>query len=343
MDGDDIEEFDDHVIAHEWGHYFEDQFSRADNIGGRHGANDRLDPRVAFGEGWGTALSGMALNDPIYCDVFWSGGNLRGFDIRIEDEATGSFAGWYNENSIIKVLYDLWDDDVDGADTSSIGFGPIFDALTGPQRTTSAFTTIFSFGEALKNAGTGQNPFIDAVLASENITGAGIDRWGSTEANHPGAFNDSDPVYTPIDPNGTTVNVCSNSEFDRLGPNAVGNKLNVHRFLRLNIATAQRYTFDIQADAATLALLPVDDPADEQDQADPDMFYFLNGQIQNLVVSGAPEGLSGVANSENFTSFNPIPVGEYVIDFHDWRFEDPDTALTYPPRTCFDFSVTPAP
>jgi hypothetical protein len=73
------------------------------------------------------------------------------------------------------------------------------------------------------------------------------------------------------------------------------------------------------------------------------MFYFLNGQIQNLVIGGDAEGTSGDANVENFTSFNPLPVGEYVIDFNDWRFVDIETAATYPPRTCFDFTVSPAP
>jgi hypothetical protein len=341
-DGDDIEEFDDHVIAHEWGHYFEDNFSRSDSIGGRHGLNDRLDPRVAFGEGFATALSGMALDNPVYCDVFWSQGNLRGFDILIETEATGSFAGWYNESSVMKILYDLWDTNIDGNDSSSIGFGPIFDVFTGPQSTTSAFTSIFSFAEAIRAAGTGQNPFIDGLLTSENITAAGVDRWGTTEANNPGS-GDALPVYTTIVPNGTMVKVCSNSEFDSIGLNATGNKLNEHRFLRMNITTQQRYTFDIRADAATLALLPADDPNDDRDQADPDMFYFRNGQIQNLVIGGDAEGTSGDANVENFTSFNPIPVGEYVIDFNDWRFEDTETAATYPPRTCFDFTVSPAP
>jgi hypothetical protein len=49
----DTDEYDDHVIIHEWGHYFEDKFSRADSIGGPHGDGNRLDIRVAFGEGWG--------------------------------------------------------------------------------------------------------------------------------------------------------------------------------------------------------------------------------------------------------------------------------------------------
>jgi hypothetical protein len=341
-DGDQIDEFDDHVIVHEWGHYFEDTFSRSDSIGGSHGFNDRLDPRLAFGEGFATALSGMALDNPLYCDTFWSQGNLRGFSIQLESEPTLSFAGWYNEESITKVLYDLWDTNIDGNDSSSIGFGAIFDVMVGEQSTTSAFTTIFSFAEAIKAAGTGQNPFIDAVLASENIAAAGIDRWGSTETNNAGS-GDSLPVYTTIVPNGTPINICSNSEFDEVGPQATGNKLNEHVFLRMNVAARQRYTFNISADAATVALLPADDPNDDRDQADPDMFYYLNGQIQNLVINGGTEGTSGDANIENFTSFNPLDVGEYVIDFNDWRFVDTETAPAYPPRTCFDFTVTPAP
>ena len=293
----------------------------------------------------------MALNNPTYCDTFWFDGTLRGFDIRIENEATGFAAGWYNESSVMKILYDLWDTNIDGNDTSSLGFGPIYDVFTGPQAGTSAFTSIFSFIEALKLAGTGQNPWIDTLLADERIVAAGIDRWGSTETNHPGS-GDSNQIYTTIVPNGIPINVCNNSEFDSIGPNAAGNRINEHRFLRMNITTAQRYTFNIQADAATLALLPPDDPADDRDQSDPDMFFFLNGQIQNRVIGGDAEGTSGDANVENFTSAVVLSPGEYVIDFNDWRFEDTETDTGtpgdpndpgYPPRTCFDFTVTPAP
>ena len=28
----DADEFDDHIIVHEWGHYFEDNFSRSDSV-----------------------------------------------------------------------------------------------------------------------------------------------------------------------------------------------------------------------------------------------------------------------------------------------------------------------
>lgn len=248
----------------------------------------------------------------------------------------------------MKILYDLWDDNIDGNDTASIGFGPIFDVFVGPQASSSAFTTIFSFAEALKAAGTGQNPFIDSLLNDEDIAANGIDRWGSTETNNPGS-GDALPVYQSITPNGIPIKVCSNAEFDSIGADATGNKLNEHRFLRMNITTAQRYTFDIQADAATIASLPADEPTTPElrNQTDPDMYYFRNGQIRNVCLDGAAcqdvEGTSPDANAENFTTFNPLPVGEYVIDFADWRYEDTEAYPNYPSRTCFDFTVSPAP
>ncbi len=347
LDADDTDEFDDHVIVHEWGHYFEDTFSRSDSIGGSHAINDRLDPRLSFGEGFATALSGMALNDPIYCDTFRFNGEQRGFQLRIEDEATGNFAGWYNEASMWKVIYDLWDTDDDGADTGSIGFAPIFNVLTGSQATTDATTTIFSFIEGLNAAGTGQQALIDSILASESVTAAGIDRFGSNELNDataslPGA-TDVLPIYAPIAPDSNPINICSNSQFDNIGANADGNKLGERRLLTLNIVTASRYTFNMQADAATIASLPPDDPNSDIDQSDPDLFYYRSGAIQNLIVGGNAEGFSGDANVENFTSANVIPAGLYIIDLVDFRYQDTDTDANYPPRTCFDISVTPAP
>ena len=70
----DTDEFDQHVIAHEFGHYIEYNFSRADNIGGSHGLGDKLDIRVAFGEGFGYAFGAIVLNDPVARDTFVNNG-----------------------------------------------------------------------------------------------------------------------------------------------------------------------------------------------------------------------------------------------------------------------------
>ncbi|NPA61689.1 MAG: hypothetical protein GXO06_05345, partial [Epsilonproteobacteria bacterium] len=99
----DTDEFDDHIIIHEWAHYFEDQFSRADNIGGSHSLGDALDIRVAFGEGWGNAFSGIATDNPIYFDT--SGyRQSTGWYMDLESGEPES-AGWYSEGSVQRILY----------------------------------------------------------------------------------------------------------------------------------------------------------------------------------------------------------------------------------------------
>ena len=120
--GNDTDEYDAHVVSHEFGHYFEDQFSRSDSIGGSHSLNARLDMRVAFGEGWGNALSGV-VSGRVYRDTFGSAqSNSFGFDLE-----SNSFTrpGWFSEGSVQSILYDIMDSANDGADTVSAGIGPV--------------------------------------------------------------------------------------------------------------------------------------------------------------------------------------------------------------------------
>ena len=332
----DTEEFDDQVIVHEWGHYFEDTMSRSDSIGGAHAIGDRLDMRVAFGEGFATAYSGMALESAQYCDTLGPS-QAHGFGIDIENQAAGT-AGWYNEISIMKLIYDLWDTAIDGADTGSLGFGPIYNVMTGAQAVTPAFTSIFSFAEALKAENPAHEPFIDALLQSVDIVGPGLNAYGDGETNDGQAgVLDVLPVYTTVVPDGSTLNICSNSQFD---PNTEGNKLSVHRFLRMSIDTAAPYTFSI----ITETEIPwPDDPDDDRDQSDPDILILRNGVVQNQVVNGALQGLSGDANQEIFTTPDALPVGDYVMTLVEFRYQDEDSPQDFPQRICFDVTVTQAP
>lgn len=332
----DPDEFDDHVVAHEWGHYYEDTFSRSDSIGGDHSLGDALDMRVAFGEGWATALSGMALDNPIYCDTTLN----SGFAINIEGGAAGT-PGWFNEISVMKVIYDLWDENIDGADTGSIGFEPIHAVMTERQAATPAFTSIFSFADALRVQDPAGATLLDALLAAEQISGS--DPFGGGEANHGGAVAPQDvlPVYTEVAPDGVTREICSNSEFD-VGPggDATGNKLGEHRFLRMTITRAARYHFEIITNNTDL---PPDDPTNDSDQSDPDILIQLNGVTQNAPVPGGnPQGLSPDANREVFTTSNVLQPGEYVLALTEFRYDDPETPPEYPPRTCFDVTITEA-
>ena len=73
----DTDEFDHHIVVHEWGHFFSDQMSRDFSVGGQHSLTDLLDPRVAFSEGWANALSGLVLGNDRYIDTYGTGTVLR--------------------------------------------------------------------------------------------------------------------------------------------------------------------------------------------------------------------------------------------------------------------------
>ncbi len=331
----DTEEFDDHVSVHEWGHYFEDVFSRSDSIGGPHSGGQSIDARLAFGEGWATALAAMALNEPQYCDT-GAAGTSSGFGIDTENFDFGP-QGWFNEMSVATFLYDLWDTAVDGTDTSSIGFGPIFATMTGPQSSTNAFTTLFSFATELRPMlNTAQRTFVDSQLARENIDTTGLDIWGSSQDNiltSPNQARDVLPLYTTLPTDGTVINICANSDYDSRRD---GNKLAEYRYLRFTTTSTASYTVTI---TTTTPTPPTNDPPPTppdviRDQSDPDMFIFRRGQI--VAIGNGPD-----ANSEVFTT-QVLPADTYVADLQEWRYEDEGGASSdFPEQICFDVSMSP--
>ena len=338
-EGDDTEEFDDHVITHEWSHYFEDTFSRSDSIGGPHFiGSDSLDMRVSFGEGFANAMSAMTLDNPIYCDTGWFGTQQSGFGVNMEDQNT-NFPGWYDEVSVFEIIYDLWDTANEGGasgDTGSIGFGPIYNVMTGPQSTTPAFTSIFSFITYLKQQGTGQNAFIDALLSAQLIDGATVDIYGTNETNDRGGADDVLPVFTDI-ALGQTVNVCVNSQFD---DDRDGNKLSERRYLRFNANASRSYSMQMSATEADGA--PPSQPSngyscsadpndpENHDHSDPDFFVWQSGNFRAWAADCDP-------NVE--TESVILQTGTTVIDIQDWRHEDGDARADYPERVCFDFTI----
>jgi len=327
----DTEEFDQHVVTHEWGHYFEDSFSRSDSIGGAHALGDSLDARVAFGEGWATALAAMALAEPQYCDT-GPAGSGSGFGINAESSNFG-IQGWFNEVSVVTLLWDLFDDNNEGNDAGSLGFGPIYDTMIGPQANTAAFTSVLSFAAELRTMlNPGDQAFLDAQLARESITPSVIDIWGDTETNDAGSGRDVLPLYTDLVGDGSVLNICVNSDFDR--PDRTGNKLAEHRFLRLTVPATD--TYDVLVETTTPT--PPTADATDRDQSDPDVYIYGNGQFVGF-------GNSPDENVESFTTQLPLQTGRtYVVDIEDWRFSDVDGAPdSYPTQICFDVSFTQTP
>lgn len=143
----DTDEFDDHVVAHELGHYIENTIFRSDSIGGAHGGGDSLDPRVAFGEGYGNAVSAMTFNDPIYVDTSGTG-QASGFSINVSNPPTGDDRGVYSETFVQHFLWKLYDER--NGTPNSGSFDRIYNVLRNFQRLGPALTTILTFASHYK-------------------------------------------------------------------------------------------------------------------------------------------------------------------------------------------------
>ncbi len=189
--GSDTDEFDSHVIVHEWGHYFEANMARSDSPGGPHGRGDVLDPRIAFGEAWGTAVAAMVLPETMYTDSVWSGATLYawGYDAETVPNPTDDpTPNAFSENAVLRAIYDLYDATSDGAfDQVGVGLGVVYDVLNGPQRQTDALTTLASFVTALKAQPGANVAGINAVLAQYNV-GPVTSDFGVGDGNLEGMF-----------------------------------------------------------------------------------------------------------------------------------------------------------
>jgi len=292
----DTDEYDGHIIVHEWGHYFEDQLARSDSIGGSHTGSDRLDMRVAFGEGFGNAWSGMITDDSFYRDTSGNA-QMRGFSINVENN-TVTNPGWYSEASVQSILYDIYDTRADGSDALSLGIKPIYDVLVGPQKTTDAFTSIFSFATYLKDANPAAVANIDSILTSQSITVNDI--WGTGETNNAGASPSTNvlPVYTELTVGGPAKQVCSIDDYDTGGFTAdSGNKLSNIRFVRFTIANAGNYSFLVSAGATQ----------------DPDMEIYSKG-VSQAFAAGGGDGEPGTAANSTFA----LDAGTYAAEAYEF-------------------------
>lgn len=302
----DTDEYDRHVMAHEYGHYFEDQLSRTDNIGGPHSISERLDPRVAMSEGWGNAFSGIVEGDPIYRD---SGGAMQasGFSFSVESTSAGT-PGWFSESSVQSIIYDLFDSSDDGADTISAGFAPLLTSLTAPAYISdTAPVTVFSFLNSFRATSSVSDGDIDALVNAQGINGAGS--FGVGETND-GGITPVLPVFKTLTVGGAPVMVCS---FDDAG---TSNKLGNYDFIRLSIATTGTYTLTMTRSSGPVG-------------RDPDFFVSQAGNLIDIADSTA-------VDTETLTP--TLPADDYWIDAFDY-FNIDDTAGT-PGDVCYSFSAT---
>ncbi|MDJ0699725.1 MAG: hypothetical protein QNJ07_07690 [Woeseiaceae bacterium] len=339
----DTEEFDAHITAHESIHFVDWALGRADSPGGRHVLGDRLDARLAWGEGWPTAYAAMALDDPNYCDT-GSVTVANGFGIFAEDDTNYGTLGWFNEVSVIKAVYDMWDTNNDGTDTGSIPWQKIHDAVFVDGLDTPAYMTIFAFATLLDASLTsGEQTVMRNALAGENIGTSNLDVWG-TNAGNPLGGRDVLPLYTDLTPGAGPLNICVNDDFD---PHRDGNKLAEYRYVRLNVTQNRPHTITVTTTSVEPGGAPSqpdpsydcvaafnNDPDDPlvHTYSDPDFILSREGAYLGF-------GLSCTPNQETVTTGTLTP-GTYLIDPNEYRFADEDTIAGYPNRVCFDITVT---
>lgn len=314
----DTDEFDQSVIAHEFGHYIEDQFSRTDSIGGEHsGSLSLLDLRVAFGEGWGNAFSGMVLGDPVYRDSFSGVDASFHIDLETDDPLN---EGWFSEASVGEILWDVFDSANESGDAVALGFAPIYAVLTGEQIVTEALTSIFPFARALRgHADAPTQAAIDDLLEGEKVS-PGDNDFGTGEVND-GGDPQILPIYQEIVLGTPLLGVCSRSPAGNQDTNKLGNRV----FLRFVNDVTRMVTIRVDGTPAGGGTVHA---------TDPDIFVIRQGLTVAFGNSTPPP--PGTAPGTETISQVSLPAGTYVIEVYDF---DIDRVVGTAPR-CMTVSIT---
>jgi hypothetical protein len=338
----DTDEYDRHVIAHELGHYLEHRFSRSDSIGGPHALTDQLDMRLAFGEAWGSAFAAMVTGQRVYVDSH-SAGQAHAFSFDLEQSPTrmNPNPGWFNEESLQSLIYDLYDNGRDvppgslTVDELALGFEPIWNAFTNGQRTTRALTSVFPFVNALKGARPADTSLIDSLTTSQRIA-AVTDDYGSGQTNFgiptkrttAEVSLDFNTIYHSLVVGATAQNVCSLDDYTSSATGAE-NKLASRRYVRFTVTNPGVHTITARARAPLNAA------------ADPDLVLHLGGG--QLLRSETEPSCSVATPASCVETFSPtLQAGNHVLEVYEWTNTNEADDPEHPPigRTCFDVTVT---
>ena len=305
----DTDEFDAHIIVHEWGHYFQDVLSRDDSLGGPHGSGDILDPRVAFSEGWANALSGLVLGDPDYKDTAGTDQN-GGFYLPLEEGFPSSVvsitSGWFSEDSVGEIVTDLFDatNDAADADNVSLALTEMTKALVGDVKTSPVATTIFSLLAPVIAENGSQASQIDSLLKHHDIAldGPATDVYGSNESQVAnGVTSNALPVFTEIPIDGEPVRICQDKRHIGSPSGALfqANKLGNRTLGRFTVQAAGDYRFSSSSGLQN----------GTGASSDPEAYVFSSdGYFKRLEVEG-PE-------SQILT----LEPGEYWFEAYDWAY-----------------------
>ncbi len=299
----DTDEYDPHVLLHEWGHYLEDELFRSDSIGGDHSDGQLLDLRVAMSEGFANAFSGMMINQVNYADA--SGAEQSsGFTFNIARKNRVN-KGYFSEGSVGAILYNYY---TSSFNKTANDFIPIFNILNNSAYSASeAFTSIFLFQSQLKNQLPDHAPLFSSLMQEQSIFGT--DEYATDESNNAG-LNISLPVYKVLSVNGAVTNVCSAADYGK------HNKLGNSQFLKLNIAQVGIYNIRVEKSGGANVI------------SKPEFILRQRGRDIAYVENTLSDNVTGNLN---------IPRGNYVLEVYDLNNHDSDN--TDENMTCFNVRV----
>jgi hypothetical protein len=300
------DEFDRHVISHEFAHYLQDVFSRDDSIGGRHTlSNERLDMRLAFSEGWGNAWAAIALEDKTVANTMEASG-VQGWSLDVSAGDTKN-PGWFSEFSVGKVFWDL-------NANAAIGLKPLWNTMRTSMTSSSALSSMHSFAFGLAKNNPAISDVLTTILANQKIA-LPTDAYGTGETNISSPeIGDLNPLYLNYAGLGSTLSgICVGNAAD---PERSGNKLGEHRYVRLVLPAGLR-TITVTKNAATRAV------------TNPNFNLYQNtGLIGYRVETSADIEVAKI---------NVTTPQEYVLSINDAKLSAMDSPKDS--RTCFDLLV----
>ena len=204
----DTDEFDWHVMIHEFGHWMQFNRFRDDNPGGSHGDTEIKDPRLTMSEGFGNAFGALSLEDGVYKDTTPFGGSCDSIEYNLRDSDT--IPGWFSEATVETIIFDLFDSaggtEASGYDDQLALTKTQFVAALDFQKSSRSLTTVFSFLAGLNGV---QDSEVDSLLAFMSVDADfGInskDEFGVGET-HDAGVSTALPVYTDATVDGGPIN-----------------------------------------------------------------------------------------------------------------------------------------
>jgi len=300
----DTDEYDPHVLLHEWGHYLENTLSRSDSLGGDHSDSEFLDIRVAMSEGFANAFSGMMNEDASYADASGTA-QLSGFTFNIARKNRPN-KGYFNEGSIGSIFYNFYSSNINKIAND---FTPIFKTLNNASYySNEALTSIYLFHAQLKNLFPEYAAVMEDLMQEQIIFGS--DEYGNDESNNGGLAIEL-PVYKKMDSNNSSMNVCSSNQYGE--PNKLGNS----QFIKLNVLQSGLYIIRVTKSGGDNVI------------SKPEFVLYKRGVQVNYTANTVTDKAS--------TNMS-LTAGNYVIEIDDFNNSDNENSDSKA-TTCFDVRV----